>query len=71
MNSKLLVTYFPLIRTTKLGSVTMDGLLRNVSNETRFALNTSSVINDCLLILPQRESWASPRRQLERKKENK
>jgi hypothetical protein len=44
------------------------GLLTNASKEIRCALKTSSVIKDCLLILPQSESCASPRRQLEKKR---
>jgi hypothetical protein len=50
------------MRTTKFGSLTIDGLWANVSKETRCALNTSSVIKDGFVILPQSESWASPRR---------
>ncbi len=56
------------MRTTKFGSLMIAGLFANVSKETRWALKISSIIDDCLLILPQRDSWASPRRQLERKK---
>jgi hypothetical protein len=44
------------MRTTKLGSLTIDGLLANVSKETRCALKISSVIKDCLFIFPQSDS---------------
>jgi hypothetical protein len=44
------------MRTTKFGSLIIDGLLANVSKDIRCELNISSVIDDCLLILPQRES---------------
>ncbi len=43
------------------------GLLANFSNDIRCALNISSVIGDCLLTFPHRESWTSPRRQLKKK----
>jgi hypothetical protein len=49
-------TYFPPMRITKFGSLMIDGLFANVSNDTRCALKMSSVINDCLFIFPQSES---------------